>query len=157
MEETEKHKLQIILPAIVVAVMVAIVVGSTLFPPGRLSGENTATKASSATNYVQPPDDGQVENGKDVATGFIAEGDYQIVKATCTACHSSSLVLQNRATREGWESMIRWMQANQKLWDLGVNEPKILDYLAKHYGPPENAGRRQNLVVEEWYPIGNDN
>lgn len=155
MKETEQHNFQRFIPAIVAVIMVAIVIGATLFTPGELAGENTTSNGASVTDYVQPPDDGRVENGKDVATGLIAEGDYKIVKATCTACHSSSLVLQNRATREGWENMIRWMQTNQKLWDLGVNEPKILDYLATHYGPPENAGRRQNLVVEEWYPIEN--
>lgn len=136
-------------PAIVIIGLLGAVLWATVYSPGN---EKSPTAAA---GYVQPPDNGQVENGKDVTTGFIAEGDYKIVKATCTACHSSSLVLQNRATREGWESMIRWMQANQKLWDLGVNEDKILDYLATYYGPSENAGRRQNLVVEEWYPIGN--
>lgn len=99
-----------------------------------------------------PIDDNRVENGLDVATGFVAEGEYQLVKTTCTACHSSQLVIQNRATREGWEEMIRWMQETQKLWDLGENEDKILDYLAKHYAP-EDKGRRPNLVVEEWYEI----
>ena len=92
------------------------------------------------------------EHGLDAATGFIAEGDYQLVVASCTGCHSSKLVLQNRASREGWKDMIRWMQASQKLWDLGANEDKILDYLATHYGP-EEEGRRANLVVEEWYEI----
>jgi hypothetical protein len=99
-----------------------------------------------------PPPSAKVENGLDVSTGFIAEGDYQLVVASCTGCHSSKLVLQNRASREGWHDMIRWMQASQKLWDLGENEDKILDYLATHYGPEED-GRRANLVVEEWYKI----
>jgi len=94
----------------------------------------------------------KVENGIDVATGFIAAGDYQLVKTACTACHSSKLVIQNRATREGWLEMIRWMQETQKLWDLQPNEDKILDYLATHYAP-ENEGRRRPLEVEEWYVI----
>ncbi|MEM8897085.1 MAG: monoheme cytochrome C [Bacteroidota bacterium] len=93
-----------------------------------------------------------VENGIHVATGFIAEGDYMTVVANCTSCHSSKLVLQNRATKEGWEEMIRWMQQTQKLWDLGENEEKILNYLATHYGP-EDKGRRAPLAVEEWYEI----
>ena len=61
-------------------------------------------------------------------------------------------MLQNRATREGWEEMIRWMQETQKLWDLGPTEDKILDYLATYYAP-ENKGRRAQLVVDEWYEI----
>jgi len=93
-----------------------------------------------------------VVDGRDVETGFIAQGDYELVKATCTACHSSKLVTQNRATRDGWLEMIRWMQRTQKLWDLGDNEAAILDYLAKHYGP-EDQGRRAPVEVEQWYPL----
>lgn len=93
-----------------------------------------------------------IENGLDVETGFIAEGDYLVVKQHCTACHSGQLVMQNRADREGWEEMIRWMQATQKLWDLGTDEDKVLDYLAMYYAP-EEKGRRSPLAVEEWYAI----
>ena len=93
-----------------------------------------------------------VVDGRDVAKGFIAQGDYELVKATCTACHSSKLVTQNRADRDGWLEMIRWMQRTQKLWDLGDNEAKILDYLAKHYGP-EDQGRRAPVEVEQWYQL----
>ena len=96
--------------------------------------------------------DHTIKDGIDVASGFVAEGDYMLVKTNCTACHSSKLVLQNRATREGWEEMIIWMQETQKLWDLGENQDKILDYLATYYAP-EKEGRRRNLVVEEWYMI----
>jgi hypothetical protein len=103
-----------------------------------------------------PPDPDRVENGFDVETGFIAEGDYLMVKRNCTGCHSSKLVTQNRSTREGWEEMIRWMQREQKLWDLGTHEALILDYLAKYYGP-EDKGRRQNLRIEEWYEISSIN
>ena len=79
-----------------------------------------------------------------------AEG-VVIVKAYCTSCHSAKLISQNRATREGWESMIRWMQQTQNLGDLGVNEPIILDYLAEHYSPVRK-GRRQALQIE-WYDL----
>ena len=94
----------------------------------------------------------RIENGLDVETGFIAEGDYLLVKRTCISCHSSKLVLQNRATKEGWQDMITWMQATQKLWDLGENEEKIIHYLATYYGP-EAKGRRAPLEVDEWYEI----
>jgi hypothetical protein len=48
--------------------------------------------------------------------------------------------------------MIRWMQATQGLWDLGKNEPIVLDYLAKYYAP-EDVGRRANIDVAEveWF------
>ncbi|RMG68538.1 MAG: hypothetical protein D6722_11650 [Bacteroidetes bacterium] len=94
----------------------------------------------------------EVVDGIEVATGFIAEGDYQLVSTTCTACHSARLVLQNRATESGWREMIHWMQETQNLWDLGENEDKIVAYLATHYGP-EDQGRRAPLTVEEWYVI----
>ncbi len=100
----------------------------------------------------EPIDEDRVENGLDVETGFVAEGDYLLVKRTCVACHSSKLVLQNRATAEGWREMIRWMQETQKLWDLGENEDKIVAYLAKYLGP-EKKSRRANLVVDEWYEL----
>ncbi|MGH8020081.1 MAG: hypothetical protein ACREIA_17745 [Opitutaceae bacterium] len=90
----------------------------------------------------------------DVADGFVAEGDFMLVRAHCTACHSSKLVTQNRADRDGWKQIIRWMQATQNLWDLGESEEKVLDYLATYYGPLKQ-GRRQPLVLKEgdWYRI----
>jgi len=68
------------------------------------------------------------------------------------------LVTQNRATRSGWESMIRWMQATQGLPDLGKSEPMILDYLAKYYAPQE-TGRRANLDLTQvkWYILDIEN
>ncbi|MDW3652864.1 MAG: cytochrome C [Bacteroidia bacterium] len=108
---------------------------------------------SNSTEGEEKPLTGEeVVDGIDVSTGFVAEGDYKIVKANCLGCHSSKLILQNRATREGWEEMIRWMQETQKLHDLGPMEDKILDYLASHYAPKEE-GRRKTLEVEEWYVI----
>ncbi len=87
-------------------------------------------------------------------TGLIYAEGFELVKSTCTVCHSAKLVTQNRATRQGWADMIDWMQRTQGLWDLGANEPKILDYLAEHYAP-EETGRRANLDAEaiEWYVL----
>ena len=97
-------------------------------------------------------DEDPVKNGIHVLNGLAAGPGYETVRATCTACHSAKLVTQNRATREGWASMIKWMQETQGLWDLGPVEDEILDYLAKYYAPKE-TGRRPNLDVEaiEWY------
>jgi hypothetical protein len=85
-------------------------------------------------------------------TGLADDPNIQIIAANCTACHSAKLVTQNRATREGWKSMIQWMQKTQNLWDLGKNEDIILDYLAKNYAP-ENKGRRAPLENIEWYEL----
>ncbi|MEQ6121032.1 hypothetical protein [Reichenbachiella sp. MALMAid0571] len=97
-------------------------------------------------------DDNEILNGVHVNSGLIEDKGYEIVFATCTKCHSAKLVTQNRATREGWESMIRWMQRTQKLWDLGENETLILDYLSKNYAP-EKKGRRAALSNIEWYEL----
>jgi hypothetical protein len=96
----------------------------------------------------------RIENGIHVQSGLIYAEGFDIVRGTCTACHSAKLVTQNRATREGWEQMIRWMQETQGLWDLGKNEDAILTYLAQNYAP-EEVGRRANLDVEaiEWYVL----
>ncbi|MFT6435341.1 MAG: hypothetical protein ACJAVI_003396 [Candidatus Azotimanducaceae bacterium] len=67
--------------------------------------------------------------------------NVEIVSQTCIACHSLKLVTQNRADREGWLAMIRWMQEKQGLWPLGDNEDKILDYLSAYYGPTKSFRR----------------
>jgi hypothetical protein len=94
-------------------------------------------------------------DGKDKETGLIAQGDYILVKQTCTACHSSELILKANFSEEVWIEKIRWMQAKQKLWDLGSNEKPILAYLAKYYGPDSVhiAFRRRPLTDIKWYKL----
>jgi len=115
-------------------------------------------KAAAATLAADDMD--RVENGIHVQTGFVYAKGFDVVRGTCTACHSAKLVTQNRATRDGWQDMIRWMQKTQGLWQLGKNEPIILDYLAKHYAPKEIV-RRPGLDIEEieWYilDLSNEN
>lgn len=96
----------------------------------------------------------RVENGIHVATGMVYDENFETVRRACTSCHSSKLVTQNRATRDGWKQMIVWMQATQGLPDLGKNEVKILDYLAKNYAPSD-VGRRKILDQDaiEWYTL----
>lgn len=104
--------------------------------------------------YVAPaPNDttGGEALGENAATGLVLADGFELVRQNCTVCHSAKLITQNRATREGWASMIDWMQEKQGLWELGVNEAPILDYLATHYGVGEQAGRRANLEEVEWY------
>jgi hypothetical protein len=94
----------------------------------------------------------KVVDGVHIRTGLHDDKDLQLIIGTCTACHSAKLITQNRATREGWHSMIKWMQETQGLGDLGTNEPIVLDYLAKYYAPKE-TGRRKSLEIAEieWY------
>ena len=88
------------------------------------------------------------ETAIDRATGLIIAPGFEQVKKTCTVCHSPKLVTQNRADRDGWLEMIRWMQAKQGLQDLEpALENTILDYLATHYRPTA-ASRRPPLEVQ---------
>ena len=96
----------------------------------------------------------RIKDGIHLATGFKNDVGLDAVITNCTNCHSAKLVTQNRATREGWISIIRWMQDTQNLWDLGDNEPIIVDYLAKNYAP-EDIGRRKSLENIEWYDLEN--
>lgn len=71
----------------------------------------------------------------DKETGLVMAEGFEIVKANCTvACHSATLVTQNRGNEKYWKDAIRYMQKNQGLWDLGSDEPLIISYLATHYG-----------------------
>ena len=97
-------------------------------------------------------DSADIVDGIHVPTGLIADDGFEYVMTNCGACHSYELVTQNRMTREGWKDIIVWMQETQKLWDLGEQEPIILDYLAKNYAPT-NTGRRKNLENVEWYKL----
>lgn len=94
----------------------------------------------------------EIKDGVHQPTGFLDGEGLQLVITNCTGCHSSKLVTQNRATRDGWMATIRWMQATQGLWDLGENEEQIVDYLSTYYAP-EKEGRRRNLEVLEWYEL----
>jgi hypothetical protein len=83
----------------------------------------------------------------DKETGLIVAAGFEQVKTTCTVCHSPMLITQNKADREGWLEMIRWMQEKQGLWQLEPElENTILDYLATNYGPTA-ASRRPPLEV----------
>ncbi|GAB3545232.1 hypothetical protein [Spirosoma fluminis] len=91
----------------------------------------------------------------DAETGLAVDEHLMLVKAQCTACHSSKLILQSHFSREKWIERIRWMQRTQKLWDLGDSEPTILNYLVKYYGPLDQQfdGRREPLKAVKWYPL----
>jgi len=93
-----------------------------------------------------------VKDGIHVRTGLIANEGMMLVVQNCTSCHSSKMITQNRATKEGWKSIIKWMQQTQNLWDLGINEEKIITYLATNYAP-QKKGRRAKLSNIEWYEL----
>ena len=137
---------------VVVALAVVIVVNPDFSKILDTQPEAPKTEIASTAAPSAPSED--VVNGIHVPSGLIADDGYELVMGTCGACHSLKLVTQNRATKQGWLDMIRWMQETQKLWDLGDNEEKILNYLAKNYAP-ENKGRRENLTNIDWYVLEN--
>ncbi len=147
--ETEKRALRNIHLA-VIGLLLALLVGATLVTQtvgGRLS---VVAVDSIGTDTVPAAD--QIVDGKDLESGLIAADGYLTVKQNCTGCHSAKLITQNHLSRDRWESTIRWMQKNQKLGDLGGNEPIILDYLAKYYGA-QKQGRRKLLDPPKWYRL----
>lgn len=87
---------------------------------------------------------GSIATGLDAETGLVKAPGFEVVSVQCTVCHSARLISQNRADREGWLAMIRWMQETQGLWPLAENEAVVLDYLSANYGPLA-VGRRRPL------------
>jgi len=78
----------------------------------------------------------------DTASGLIKAPGWELVRANCGGCHSHALVIQQRADRQTWLDMIRWMQASQNLWQFSPDtEAQILDYLAANYPPQPNRRR----------------
>ena len=139
------------------AAVILILIGLVLllvFQP-EISDRLSAFSSEETAEDPKPLTDISTElvDGKDLETGLLAGDGLALVKANCTACHSSALILQNRFTREGWHSKIEWMQETQGLWDLGNNESMILDYLAANYAPEAPRGRRVPLTDIEWYEL----
>ncbi len=83
----------------------------------------------------------------DGSSGLIKNPGWELVRTHCGGCHSHALVTSQRADRQTWLDMIRWMQATQNLWQFPEDtEARILDYLAANY-PPQANRRRAPLPV----------
>ena len=78
----------------------------------------------------------------DEATGLIIDDGWMMVRAHCGGCHSHKLVTAQRADRQTWTDIIRWMQETQNLWQFDpATEDTILTYLAANYPPQPNRRR----------------
>jgi hypothetical protein len=78
----------------------------------------------------------------DETSGLIKSPGWEQVRAHCGGCHSHALVTSQRADRQTWLDIIRWMQATQNLWQFQADtEAQILDYLAANYPPQDNRRR----------------
>jgi hypothetical protein len=92
-----------------------------------------------ATLIAAGPAVGQEIDG---TTGLVVAPGWEQVRAHCGGCHSHRLVTAQRADRQTWLDMIRWMQATQNLWQFEpATEAAILDYLAANYPPQPNRRR----------------
>ena len=78
----------------------------------------------------------------DESSGLIKKPGWEQVRAHCGGCHSHALVTSQRADRNTWLEIIRWMQETQNLWQFQpLVETQILDYLAANYPPQPNRRR----------------
>lgn len=90
----------------------------------------------------------------DAETGLIKDDGWELVRVHCGACHSLQLVTAQRADRQSWLEIIRWMQATQNLWTFSADvEEEILGYLARNY-PPQPERRRAPIPPELMPPKG---
>ncbi|MEX0976943.1 MAG: hypothetical protein WDZ50_07595 [Woeseia sp.] len=84
----------------------------------------------------------QVERQVDETTGLVVAPGWELVRIHCGGCHSHAVVTNQRADRQSWLDIIRWMQATQNLWQFDhATEHGILDYLAASYPPQPNRRR----------------
>jgi hypothetical protein len=93
-----------------------------------------------------------------ISSELLEKGEgMEIVKKHCLGCHNAQLIVQNKMSKERWQHTIRWMQRTQGLWDLGADEPKVLEYLATYYSP-DRVGRRKNIILtdDEWYILSTE-
>ena len=76
-----------------------------------------------------------------------AEGNWMLVRAHCTSCHSTQIFKNLRLSRNAWQDAIRRMQVEEGLWSLGESEPKILDYLETYFGPERQSPKPRSRRI----------
>jgi len=85
-------------------------------------------KVASLSNSLFDPNDdywGLPRDDKDA---------YELVDAYCTACHSASIVMQQRATPERWKELLIWMEEKQGMAKLPAeDETLVLEYINTHF------------------------
>ena len=65
---------------------------------------------------------------EDIGTGLKIAPGWELVRTHCGACHSYKLVTAQRADKNGWLNMIRWMQETQNLWQFDIPTEHLEDY-----------------------------
>lgn len=98
----------------------------------------------------------QAAEETDRVTGLALEGDWQLVQANCTECHSALLITQNAGSRGIWQIRIATMRNTHGMDTLDPEiEDRILNYLAEHYGQRQASRRAPlptHLLPDNPYP-----
>ncbi len=81
--------------------------------------------AASADSVFDPSDD---------YWGLPRDAGYKLVSAYCSACHSLSIVMQQKATAQRWDEILDWMVETQGMARLNDDDRKqVHDYLSTHF------------------------
>ncbi len=76
---------------------------------------------------------------EDLLHGLKPGEGRQLIVTNCVPCHSTSLVVSYRTTREGWDEVITRMQKEEGLWPFSTEDRMaLLDYLEATQGPRDS-------------------
>ena len=76
---------------------------------------------------------------EDLVHGLKPGEGRQLTLTYCLLCHSASLVVSYRTTREGWDEVITRMQKEEGLWLFSIEDrTALLDYLEATQGPMDS-------------------
>jgi mono/diheme cytochrome c family protein len=79
------------------------------------------------------------EVNQDLAQGLKPGEGRHLILTHCVPCHSTSLVVTYRTSREGWDEVITRMQTEEGLWSFTTEDRKaLLDYLEATQGPMDS-------------------
>ncbi len=66
--------------------------------------------------------------------GLPRDAGYELVSTYCGACHSLSIVMQQKATAGRWDEILDWMVETQGMARLNDDDRKqVHDYLSAHF------------------------
>ncbi len=81
--------------------------------------------AASADSVFDPSDD---------YWGLPRDAGYELVSANCSACHSLSIVMQQKATAQRWDEILDWMVETQGMARLNPEDRTLIHtYLSTHF------------------------
>lgn len=85
---------------------------------------------------------------EDLLHGLKPGEGRQLTLTYCALCHSASLVVSYRTTREGWDEVITRMEKEEGLWLFSIEDrTALLDYLEATQGPMD---AEESVRVTPW-------